>query len=62
MMRDPTGLLVPRWSPTYVGTRLLVVLFLVHRFTRVDGSDARHDQPRRREVAIDESCVWRRSD
>jgi hypothetical protein len=27
MMRDPTGLLSPRWSPTYVGTRLLVVLF-----------------------------------
>ena len=27
MMRDPTGLLGPRWSPTYLGTRLLVVLF-----------------------------------
>ena len=27
MMRDPTGLLSPRWSPTFVGTRLLVVLF-----------------------------------
>jgi hypothetical protein len=27
MMRDPTGLLSPRWSPTYLGTRLLVVLF-----------------------------------
>jgi hypothetical protein len=27
MMRDPSGLLSPRWSPTFVGTRLLVVLF-----------------------------------
>jgi hypothetical protein len=27
MMRDPTGLLSPRWSPAYLGTRLLVVLF-----------------------------------
>jgi hypothetical protein len=27
MMRDPTGLLTPRWSPTFLGTRLLVVLF-----------------------------------
>lgn len=27
MMRNPTGLLSPRWSPTYLGTRLLVVLF-----------------------------------
>jgi hypothetical protein len=27
MMRDPTGLLSPRWSPTYLGTRLLVLLF-----------------------------------
>lgn len=27
MMRDPTGLLSPRWSPTFLGTRLLVVLF-----------------------------------
>ncbi len=27
MMRDPTGLFSPRWTPTYLGTRLLVVLF-----------------------------------
>ena len=27
MMRNPTGLLAPRWSPTYVGLRLLSVLF-----------------------------------
>jgi hypothetical protein len=27
MMRNPTGLFTPRWSPTYFGTRLLVVLF-----------------------------------
>lgn len=27
MMRNPTGVLSPRWSPTYLGTRLLVVLF-----------------------------------
>jgi hypothetical protein len=27
MMRNPTGILSPRWSPTYLGTRLLVVLF-----------------------------------
>jgi len=27
MMRDPSGLLSPRWSPTFLGTRLLVVLF-----------------------------------
>jgi len=27
MMRNPTGLLSPRWSPTYLGTRLLGVLF-----------------------------------
>jgi len=27
MMRDPSGLLRPRWSPTFLGTRLLVVLF-----------------------------------
>lgn len=27
MMRNPTGLFSPRWSPTYLGTRLLVVLF-----------------------------------
>lgn len=27
LMRDPTGLLSPRWSPTFLGTRLLVVLF-----------------------------------
>src|SRR5262245_34814710 len=31
MMRNPLGLLKPRWTPTYLGTRLLVVLlwFLV---------------------------------
>ena len=27
MMRNPTGLFTPRWTPTYLGTRLLVVLF-----------------------------------
>src|SRR5688500_18084093 len=27
LMRDPTGLLSPRWSPTFLGTRLLAVLF-----------------------------------
>lgn len=27
MMRNPTGLLSPAWSPTYVGLRLLAVLF-----------------------------------
>jgi hypothetical protein len=27
MMRNPTGLFSPHWSPTYIGTRLLVVLF-----------------------------------
>ena len=27
LMRDPTGVLSPRWSPTFLGTRLLVVLF-----------------------------------
>jgi hypothetical protein len=27
MMRNPTGLFSPRWTPTYLGWRLLVVLF-----------------------------------
>jgi hypothetical protein len=27
LMRNPTGLFSPRWSPSYFGTRLLVVLF-----------------------------------
>ena len=27
MMRNPTGLFSPRWTPSYFGTRLLVVLF-----------------------------------
>jgi hypothetical protein len=27
MMRNPTGLFSPHWTPTYFGTRLLVVLF-----------------------------------
>src|ERR1041384_391629 len=27
MMRNPTGMFSPRWTPTYLGTRLLVVLF-----------------------------------
>ena len=27
IMRNPTGLLTPRWTPTYFGTRILVVLF-----------------------------------
>jgi hypothetical protein len=27
MMRNPTGLLSPAWSPTYIGLRLLAVLF-----------------------------------
>ena len=27
MMRNPTGIFSPRWTPTYLGTRLLVVLF-----------------------------------
>ena len=27
LMRHPTGLFSPRWTPTYLGTRLLVVLF-----------------------------------
>jgi hypothetical protein len=27
MMRNPTGVFSPRWTPTYLGTRLLVVLF-----------------------------------
>ncbi|HKY46210.1 MAG TPA: polymer-forming cytoskeletal protein, partial [Pyrinomonadaceae bacterium] len=27
MMRNPTGLFTPRWTPAYLGTRLLVVLF-----------------------------------
>jgi hypothetical protein len=27
MMRNPTGLFSPKWTPTYFGTRLLVVLF-----------------------------------
>ena len=27
MMRNPTGLFSPRWTPTYLGMRLLVVLF-----------------------------------
>jgi hypothetical protein len=27
MMRNPTGIFSPHWTPTYLGTRLLVVLF-----------------------------------
>jgi len=27
MMRNPTGIFTPHWSPTYLGTRFLVVLF-----------------------------------
>lgn len=27
LMRNPTGLFSPSWTPTYVGTRLLVILF-----------------------------------
>src|ERR1044072_9141373 len=27
MMRNPTGIFCPHWTPTYIGTRLLVVLF-----------------------------------
>jgi hypothetical protein len=27
MMRNPTGIFSPHWTPTYIGTRLLVVLF-----------------------------------
>lgn len=27
MVRNPTGLLAPRWSPTYIGVRLLSILF-----------------------------------
>jgi len=27
MMRNPSGLLAPHWSPTYIGLRLLAVLF-----------------------------------
>jgi hypothetical protein len=27
IMRNPTGILRPRWTPSYLGTRLLVVLF-----------------------------------
>ena len=27
MMRNPTGIFTPRWTPTYLGTRLFVVLF-----------------------------------
>lgn len=27
MMRNPTGLFSPHWTPTYLGTRLLVILF-----------------------------------
>jgi hypothetical protein len=27
MMRNPSGLLTPHWSPTYIGLRLLAVLF-----------------------------------
>jgi hypothetical protein len=27
MMRNPTGIFSPQWTPTYLGTRLLVVLF-----------------------------------
>ncbi|HEY0367595.1 MAG TPA: polymer-forming cytoskeletal protein, partial [Pyrinomonadaceae bacterium] len=27
MMRNPTGLFTPHWTPTYFGTRFLVVLF-----------------------------------
>lgn len=27
IMRNPSGLFTPRWSPTYLGTRFLVVLF-----------------------------------
>lgn len=27
MMRDPTDLLTPRWSPSYIGIRLLAILF-----------------------------------
>ena len=27
LMRNPTGIFTPRWTPTYLGTRLLVVLF-----------------------------------
>ena len=27
MMRNPTGLFTPKWTPTYLGTRLLVILF-----------------------------------
>lgn len=27
LMRNPTGLFSPRWTPSYLGTRLLVVLF-----------------------------------
>lgn len=27
MMRNPTGVFSPKWTPTYLGTRLLVVLF-----------------------------------
>ena len=27
LMRNPTGIFTPRWTPTYLGTRLLVILF-----------------------------------
>lgn len=27
MMRNPTGIFTPRWTPTYLGTRVLLVLF-----------------------------------
>ena len=27
MMRNPSGIFTPRWTPTYLGTRILVVLF-----------------------------------
>lgn len=27
MMRNPTGIFSPKWTPTYLGTRLLVILF-----------------------------------
>jgi hypothetical protein len=27
MMRKPTGIFTPKWTPTYLGTRLLVILF-----------------------------------
>ncbi len=43
MMRNPTGIFSPRWTPTYLGTRFLVGALLVHRLARLHCRDAGDD-------------------